>query len=111
MKINETHPRDKGFVLWGHCQNILDDPRIKLEHCFYSEGWKFKDGVQDGRQLGSLDLSDKLEIKHFSFDFLWMFRGLIIQKRKMEHWFDQKIELFKMVSMMAAILKKMFNLK
>ena len=27
MKINETHPREKGFVLWGHCQNILDDPR------------------------------------------------------------------------------------
>ena len=26
MKINETHPREKGFVLWGHCQNILDDP-------------------------------------------------------------------------------------
>ena len=28
MKINETHPRGKGFVLWDHCQNILDDPRI-----------------------------------------------------------------------------------
>ena len=28
MKINETHPREKGFVLWVHCQNILDDPRI-----------------------------------------------------------------------------------
>ena len=28
MKIIETHPREKGFVLWGHCQNILDDPRI-----------------------------------------------------------------------------------
>ena len=27
MKINETNPREKGFVLWGHCQNILDDPR------------------------------------------------------------------------------------
>ena len=27
MKINETHPREKGFVLRGHCQNILDDPR------------------------------------------------------------------------------------
>ena len=21
-------PREKGFVLWGHCQNLLDDPRI-----------------------------------------------------------------------------------
>ena len=28
MKIYETHPRGKGFILWGHCQNILDDPRI-----------------------------------------------------------------------------------
>ena len=27
MKIIETHPKEKGFVLWGHCQNILDDPR------------------------------------------------------------------------------------
>ena len=27
MKIIETHPREKGFVSWGHCQNILDDPR------------------------------------------------------------------------------------
>ena len=28
MKIIETRPRKKiGFVLWGHCQNLLDDPR------------------------------------------------------------------------------------
>ena len=26
MKSFEIHPREKGFVLWGHCQNILDDP-------------------------------------------------------------------------------------
>ena len=25
MKIIETGPREIGFVLWGHCQNILDD--------------------------------------------------------------------------------------
>ena len=25
---------------------------IKMEHYFDSEGWNFKDGVQDGRQLG-----------------------------------------------------------
>ena len=30
MKIIETGPREIGFVLWGHCQNILDDPRIKI---------------------------------------------------------------------------------
>ena len=28
MKINETHPREKGITLWGHCQSILDDPLI-----------------------------------------------------------------------------------
>ena len=26
---------------------------IKMEYCFDSEGWNIKDGVQDGRQLGS----------------------------------------------------------
>ena len=26
---------------------------IKIEHWFDSEGWNIKDGVQDGRQLGS----------------------------------------------------------
>ena len=31
MKVNETHPREKGFVLWGHCQNILDDPRKRYK--------------------------------------------------------------------------------
>ena len=29
-------PREKGFVLWGHCQNLLDDPRIMFhKHHFY----------------------------------------------------------------------------
>ena len=27
MKILETRPREIGFVLWDHCQNLLDDPR------------------------------------------------------------------------------------
>ena len=30
MKVIETHPREIGFVLWGHCQNLLDDPRMHL---------------------------------------------------------------------------------
>ena len=30
MKINGIHPREKGFILWGHGQNILDDPRISF---------------------------------------------------------------------------------
>ena len=29
---------------------------IKMEHCFDSEGWNIKDGVQYGRQVGFLDL-------------------------------------------------------
>ena len=33
MKIIETLPREIGFVLLNHCQNLLDDPRMfnKLE--------------------------------------------------------------------------------
>ena len=31
MKIIETGPREIGFVLWGHCQNLLNDPRIRNE--------------------------------------------------------------------------------
>ena len=27
--IIETGPREIGLVLWGHCQNLLDDPRNK----------------------------------------------------------------------------------
>ena len=27
MKISEINPREKRGVLWGHCQNILNDPR------------------------------------------------------------------------------------
>ena len=31
---------------------------IKMEHCIDSEGRNIKDGVQNGRQLGSKDLLD-----------------------------------------------------
>ena len=30
---------------------------IKMEHWLDSEGWNIKSSVQDGRQLGSYDLS------------------------------------------------------
>ena len=30
MNIIETRPREIGFVLWDHCQNLLDDPRIYI---------------------------------------------------------------------------------
>ena len=32
---------------------------IKMEHYFHSEGRNIKDGVQDGRQIGSKDLYDQ----------------------------------------------------
>ena len=35
MKIIETHPREIGFVLWGHCQNLLDDPRMRYYKDFH----------------------------------------------------------------------------
>ena len=44
--------------------------KIRLKYGFDSEGLNFKDGVQDGSQLGSKDLSEQLGIKHFNFDFL-----------------------------------------
>ena len=28
MKFIETHPREKGFALKGHCKTLLDYPRI-----------------------------------------------------------------------------------
>ena len=31
-------PREKGFVLWGHCQNLLDDPRIRYDLRMYQAG-------------------------------------------------------------------------
>ena len=43
-------------------------------------------GIQDGRQLASKDLFDhknNLDIKHFNFDFIWMFVDLILQLIKL----------------------------
>ena len=42
--------------------------------------------IQICRQLASKDLSDhknNLDIKHFNFDFIWMFVGLILQLIKL----------------------------
>ena len=41
-----------------------------------------------------------------NFDFLWLFRGLMIQTIKMEIWFGSEGSIFKVVSKMAAILSK-----
>ena len=35
MKVIETRPREKGFVLLGHCQNLLDGPRSTIKFCTY----------------------------------------------------------------------------
>ena len=63
MNIIETCPREKGFVLWGHCQNLLDDPRtsytggikkqelpglifsIDFEKAFDTVSWEFIERV------------------------------------------------------------------
>ena len=39
MKIIETGPREIGFVLWGHCQNLLDDPRTVDFRCHFHVTW------------------------------------------------------------------------
>ena len=35
-------------------------------------------------------LTNKLDKKAFNFDFLWLFRGLMIQTIKIENWFDSE---------------------
>ena len=37
MEIIETNLREIGFVLWGHCQNLLDDPRRWMDG--WMNGW------------------------------------------------------------------------
>ena len=41
-------------------------------------------------QFPNTYLTNKVDVKHFNFDFLWMFRGLILQTIKIEHWFDSE---------------------
>ena len=36
MKIIETSPRKRGFVLWGHYQNLLDDPRRSAYFIYFN---------------------------------------------------------------------------
>ena len=35
MKVIETSPREIGLVLWGHCQNLLDDPHSCISEGFF----------------------------------------------------------------------------
>ena len=55
--------------------------------------------------------TSKLDKKHFNFNFLWRFRGLWYKRLKWTIGLVQKVEIFKMVSKMAAILKRKLNLK
>ena len=42
VKIIETRPREIVFVLWDHCQNLLDDPRTT-----YSYRYSYMDDLID----------------------------------------------------------------
>ena len=53
MNIIETRPREIGFVLWGHCQNLLDDPRRILNIQLRKECEK----VYFNDFLGSIDVT------------------------------------------------------
>ena len=47
MKGIETGPRERGFVLWGHCQNLLDDRRtyqVPMSSAFWFWSRKFLKG-------------------------------------------------------------------
>ena len=70
MKIIEMCPREKGFVVKGHCQNLLDDPRISYQdrsmlnfvlhdfnltaNCEFQLGSRFRDCYQI--KLGPMSL-------------------------------------------------------
>ena len=43
MKVIETRPIEIGFVLWGHCQNLLDDPRILKTLVVIEEKFRYRD--------------------------------------------------------------------
>ena len=51
-------------------------------------------------------LTYKLNKKQFNFDFLCMFRGLMMETIKINIGLVQKVEIDNMVSKMAAILKQ-----
>ena len=42
MKVIVTRPREIGFVLWGHCQNLLDDPRNMPFKIFQGKSNQFR---------------------------------------------------------------------
>ena len=75
-------PREKGFVLWGHCQNLLDDPR-KYRHC-KPELKKNGGSSQDNHQVSNNNLKLHVEVRPESIktlgplsgnDAIWAFIG------------------------------------
>ena len=62
-------PREKCFVLWGHCQNLLDDPRITIFHLkiiksqFIAKAC-FRNGHNFQRDKSSGEI-------HYNFDILF----------------------------------------
>ena len=65
MKIIETHPREIGFVLLDHCQNLLDDPRI----CMCSR-WPPK--IMELRHQGNiLFLAKLISQRHYYYILRW----------------------------------------
>ena len=63
-------PREKGFVLWSHCQNLLDDPRNKkkIQMIFVEYGFNFTREVKN--MYISFVASPLMKYKYFSLH--WM---------------------------------------
>ena len=64
MKIIETHPKEIGLVLWDHCQNLLDDPRIirnNLVSMFHFHGIFKKNEIKSAK--GTHYTYDSLALK------------------------------------------------
>ena len=67
MKIIETRPREIGFVLWGHCQNLLDDPRILYPEHKVSGNLGLGSRFCQWVGLGVPSLAYYVELVHFGF--------------------------------------------
>ena len=61
MGIIETGPNEIGIVLWAHCQNLLDDPRI------YSSGGHFVLQSRTGLTILVAGLMRNICVKLFEF--------------------------------------------
>ena len=53
MKIIETHSREIGYVLWGHCQNLLDDPSYMVFSPLISQSFSHLASSQQGGDIST----------------------------------------------------------